>query len=96
MEIGLKRSRRQSGDSFRGQTQSQYLSIGSDEKGKDGKAEAEATRQSSHAIVSEYSFTYGIEALHKTFSIKILLSTKFLARCNHQLPWQKKTPIISS
>ncbi|XP_020285720.1 uncharacterized protein LOC109855664 isoform X2 [Pseudomyrmex gracilis] len=36
---------------FRGQTQSQYLNFGNDEQ-KQGKAEAEATQQSSHAIVS--------------------------------------------
>lgn len=38
---------------FRGQTQSQYLNLGSDEK-KEGKAEAEATQQSSRAVVSKY------------------------------------------
>lgn len=38
---------------FRGQTQSQYLNFGKDEE-KEGKAEAEATQQSSHAIVSKY------------------------------------------
>ena len=38
---------------FRGQTQSQYLNIGSDEL-KEGKAEAEATLQSSRAVVSKY------------------------------------------
>ncbi|XP_024879001.1 uncharacterized protein LOC112459214, partial [Temnothorax curvispinosus] len=36
---------------FRGQTQSQYLNLGNDEK-KEGKAEAEATQQSSRAVVS--------------------------------------------
>lgn len=36
---------------FRGQTQSQYLSSGSNGQ-KDGKAEAEATQQSSRAVVS--------------------------------------------
>ncbi|XP_076649120.1 uncharacterized protein LOC143356935 isoform X2 [Halictus rubicundus] len=36
---------------FRGQTQSQYLNTGNDEQ-KEGKAEAEATQQTSHAVVS--------------------------------------------
>nr|XP_012228200.1 PREDICTED: uncharacterized protein LOC105675546 isoform X1 [Linepithema humile] len=36
---------------FRGQTQSQYLNLGNDEQ-KEGKAEAEATQQSSRAVVS--------------------------------------------
>ena len=40
---------------FRGQTQSQYLSV-SEGGQKDGKAEAEATQQSSHAVVSMYIF----------------------------------------
>lgn len=50
------RSRRQTQQPrgrFRGQTQSQYLNIGGDDQ-KEGKAEAEATQQSSRAIVSEY------------------------------------------
>ena len=38
---------------FRGQTQSQYLNIGNSEQ-KEGKAEAEATQQSSRAVVSAY------------------------------------------
>lgn len=38
------------GGRFRGQTQSQYLAVN---PGKEGKAEAEATQQSSRAIVSE-------------------------------------------
>lgn len=37
---------------FHGQTQSQYLHIG-ENGGKDGKAEAEATNESSRAVVSE-------------------------------------------
>ncbi|XP_076385656.1 uncharacterized protein LOC100875482 isoform X2 [Megachile rotundata] len=36
---------------FRGQTQSQYLAIGNDDQ-KEGKAEAEATQQSSRSVVS--------------------------------------------
>lgn len=40
---------------FRGQTQSQYLSVGPAEK-EVGKAEAEATLQSSRAVVSESAF----------------------------------------
>lgn len=42
---------------FRGQTQSQYLNLDNDEQ-KQGKAEAEATQQSSHAVVSEYSVSF--------------------------------------
>lgn len=48
----LVRTRRQTGR-FRGQTQSQYLNVGK-ESGKEGKAEAEATDQSSRAVVSEF------------------------------------------
>lgn len=40
---------------FRGQTQSQYLNIGSGEQ-KEGKAEAESTQQSSRAVVSKFLF----------------------------------------
>ncbi|XP_029055314.2 mucin-19-like isoform X1 [Osmia bicornis bicornis] len=49
-----QRSRRQAQQpqgKFRGQTQSQYLSIGTDDQ-KEGKAEAEATQQSSRSVVS--------------------------------------------
>ncbi|KYN15749.1 hypothetical protein ALC57_12046 [Trachymyrmex cornetzi] len=52
--INRIRNRRQTNQfrgKFRGQTQSQYLNFGNDEK-KEGKAEAEATQQSSHAVVS--------------------------------------------
>jgi len=52
--INRIRQRRQTNQfrgKFRGQTQSQYLNFDSDEK-KEGKAEAEATQQSSHAVVS--------------------------------------------
>lgn len=54
--VNRVRSRRQIQQSrgrFRGQTQSQYLNMATDEQ-KEGKAEAEATQQSSHAVVSEY------------------------------------------
>ena len=40
---------------FRGQTQSQYLNVGNEGQ-KEGKAEAEATQQSSRAVVSECVF----------------------------------------
>ncbi|XP_039310877.1 uncharacterized protein LOC105205557 [Solenopsis invicta] len=46
----IRRQTNQFRGKFRGQTQSQYLNFG-DEK-KEGKAEAEATQQSSHAVVS--------------------------------------------
>lgn len=52
--INRIRQRRQTNQfrgKFRGQTQSQYLNF-SDEK-KEGKAEAEATQQSSRAVVSK-------------------------------------------
>lgn len=39
---------------FRGQTQSQYLNLDNHEQ-KEGKAEAEATQQSSRAVVSKYN-----------------------------------------
>lgn len=47
----LRRQVQPSPGKFRGQTQSQYLSIGNNEQ-KEGKAEAEATQQSSRAVVS--------------------------------------------
>lgn len=47
----IRRQTNQFRGKFRGQTQSQYLNFG-DEK-KEGKAEAEATQQSSHAVVSK-------------------------------------------
>lgn len=61
-----QRSRRQAQQpqgKFRGQTQSQYLSIGTDEQ-KEGKAEAEATQQSSRSVVSEYFKYLSIVSLH--------------------------------
>lgn len=42
---------------FRGQTQSQYLNFGNGQS-KEGKAEAKVTHDSSHAVVSEYSYFY--------------------------------------
>lgn len=51
--IRRRRQTNQFRGKFRGQTQSQYLNFDSDEK-KEGKAEAEATQQSSRAIVSKY------------------------------------------
>lgn len=56
INVNRIRQRRQTNQfrgKFRGQTQSQYLNFGSDEK-KEGKAEAEATQQSSRAVVSKY------------------------------------------
>ncbi|XP_018057726.1 PREDICTED: uncharacterized protein LOC108693344 [Atta colombica] len=50
-QIRKRRQTNQFRGKFRGQTQSQYLNFGNDEK-KEGKAEAEATQQSSHAVVS--------------------------------------------
>ncbi|XP_050579356.1 mucin-19-like isoform X5 [Bombus affinis] len=47
----LRRQVQPSPGKFRGQTQSQYLSIGNNEQ-KEGKAEAEATQQSSRAVVT--------------------------------------------
>ncbi|XP_043585575.1 mucin-19-like isoform X2 [Bombus pyrosoma] len=47
----LRRQVQPSPGKFRGQTQSQYLSIGNNEH-KEGKAEAEATQQSSRAVVT--------------------------------------------
>lgn len=52
-QIRRRRQTNQFRGKFRGQTQSQYLNFGNDEK-KEGKAEAEATQQSSHAVVSKY------------------------------------------
>ncbi|XP_015607207.1 uncharacterized protein LOC107273476 [Cephus cinctus] len=56
MSQGQRRTRRQAPPSpyqgrFRGQTQSQYLNVDGDSQ-KAGRAEAEATHESSHAIVS--------------------------------------------
>lgn len=51
--IRKRRQTNQFRGKFRGQTQSQYLNFGNDEK-KEGKAEAEATQQSSRAVVSKY------------------------------------------
>lgn len=51
--IRQRRQTNQFRGKFRGQTQSQYLNFNSDEK-KEGKAEAEATQQSSRAVVSKY------------------------------------------
>lgn len=51
------RQHRQTGQfrgKFHGQTQTQYLNAGNDEQ-KEGKAEAEATQQSSRAVVSKHS-----------------------------------------
>ncbi|KAL0108407.1 hypothetical protein PUN28_015153 [Cardiocondyla obscurior] len=50
-QIRQRRQINQFRGKFRGQTQSQYLNFGNNEK-KEGKAEAEATQQSSRAIVS--------------------------------------------
>ncbi|XP_032688903.1 uncharacterized protein LOC116852538 [Odontomachus brunneus] len=53
-KFGRFRQRRQTNQfrgKFRGQTQSQYLNIGSGEQ-KEGKAEAESTQQASRAVVS--------------------------------------------
>lgn len=47
----LQRRRREA--RFRGQTQSQYLNVGAPGQAE-GKAEAEATQQSSRAVVSEF------------------------------------------
>ncbi|CAD1468394.1 unnamed protein product, partial [Heterotrigona itama] len=47
----LRRQVQLSPGKFRGQTQSQYLNIGNNEQ-KEGKAEAEATQQSSRAVVT--------------------------------------------
>lgn len=47
----LRRQIQQSPGKFQGQTQSQYLNIGNNNK-EEGKAEAEATQQSSRAIVA--------------------------------------------
>ncbi|XP_016914807.2 uncharacterized protein LOC107999457 isoform X2 [Apis cerana] len=47
----LRRQIQQSPGKFQGQTQSQYLNIGNNNK-EEGKAEAEATQQSSRAVVS--------------------------------------------
>ncbi|XP_078042964.1 uncharacterized protein LOC144473192 [Augochlora pura] len=47
----MQRQAQQLRGRFRGQTQSQYLNMGNEEQ-KEGKAEAEATQQSSRAIVS--------------------------------------------
>ncbi|XP_076687118.1 uncharacterized protein LOC143378886 isoform X3 [Andrena cerasifolii] len=47
----VRRQAQQPRGRFRGQTQSQYLTVGSDDQ-KEGKAEAEATQQSSRAVVS--------------------------------------------
>lgn len=44
---------------FRGQTQSQYLSVGNNEQ-NEGKAEAEATEQSSRAVVSMYLVNFPV------------------------------------
>ncbi|KAF3420710.1 hypothetical protein E2986_01318 [Frieseomelitta varia] len=52
----LRRQVQLSPGKFQGQTQSQYLSIGNSEQ-KEGKAEAEATQQSSRAVVTG---TYGM------------------------------------
>lgn len=49
----LVRNRRQVRGRFRGQTQSQYMNLGQSGD-KEGKAEAEATDQSSRAVVSEF------------------------------------------
>lgn len=49
----LRRQIQQSPGKFQGQTQSQYLNIGNNNK-EEGKAEAEATQQSSRAIVGKY------------------------------------------
>lgn len=45
---------------FRGQTQSQYLSVGANGQ-KEGKAEAEATQQSSRAVVSECVLNFFVQ-----------------------------------
>nr|XP_031826374.1 mucin-5AC-like isoform X2 [Nomia melanderi] len=49
--VRSRRQIQQSRGRFRGQTQSQYLNMATDEQ-SEGKAEAEATQQSSHAVVS--------------------------------------------
>lgn len=51
-QIRQRRQTNQFRGKFRGQTQSQYLNLGNTEE-KEGKAEAEATQHSSHAIVSK-------------------------------------------
>lgn len=51
-QVDRKRRQTNRGGRFRGQTQSQYLNLGK-EGAKEGKAEAEATDQSSKAVVSE-------------------------------------------
>lgn len=48
----VRRQTNQFRGKFRGQTQSQYLNLGNHEQ-KEGKAEAEATQQSSRAVVSK-------------------------------------------
>lgn len=53
----VRRQTNQFRGKFRGQTQSQYLNLGNHEQ-KEGKAEAEATQQSSRAVVSKYSYLY--------------------------------------
>lgn len=45
---------------FRAQTQSQYLNIPPNNENKEGKAQAEATPKSSHAIVSKYLIIYNL------------------------------------
>lgn len=53
-ENRLRRQIQQSPGKFQGQTQSQYLSIDNNNNKEEGKAEAEATQQSSRAVVSKY------------------------------------------
>lgn len=53
---------------FRGQTQTQYMSIGGNGQ-KEGRAEAEATLQSTHAVVSECVYFFiSIQLNYFTFN----------------------------
>jgi len=74
-QIRKRRQTNQFRGKFRGQTQSQYLNFGNDEK-KEGKAEAEATQQSSHAVVSKYLNTRYSIILHNCVIIKCFFFTK--------------------
>ena len=49
----LRRNVKQYHGKFRAQTQSQYMNIPTNNEKREGKAQAEATKQSSHAVVSE-------------------------------------------
>jgi hypothetical protein len=60
-------------DGFHGQTQSQYFNIGANGH-NEGKAEAEASQQSSRAVVSEYPSTI---TLVRLFEILLLMNFKY-------------------